>query len=174
MATHNNQGQTLNSAVKRFNSGLCRGFTLMELVITLVLVAILASIAVPQYLSYVLEARRSDATGTLQKILNQQSLYYANNGGTYTSAVREIGFTPVASSTDTTESEKGHYQVLLSGCDGGGTPLTECVLVTATTASAKQQKDTQCARIGINSRGTMFAQTAQGDTSTQIREACWN
>ena len=159
---------------RQFSSEPFRGFTLTELVITLVMVAILASIAVPQYLDYVLEARRSEATGTLQKILNQQALYYANNGGTYTSAVREIGFTPVATRSDTTDSEKGHYQVLLSACDGGGTPLTECVLVTATTASARQQKDTQCAEIGINSRGTMFARTAQGTTSPNIREACWN
>lgn len=53
-----------------------RGFTLIELMITLVVVAILASIAVPTYRQYVLRSHRVEAKTALLSIAADQEKFY--------------------------------------------------------------------------------------------------
>ena len=48
--------------------GRPRGFTLIELMITVAVVAILAAIAFPSYATYVKKSRRGDAEATLMDI----------------------------------------------------------------------------------------------------------
>lgn len=56
------------------------GFTLIELVITLVVIAILASIALPSYANYIARARRAEArTQLLQVAQFMQTFYSAND-----------------------------------------------------------------------------------------------
>lgn len=54
------------------------GFTLIELMIVVVVVAILASIAVPAYQDQMREARRSDGQVALLKIAMEQEKFRAN------------------------------------------------------------------------------------------------
>lgn len=67
------------------------GFTLIELMITVVIVGILAAIAYPSYQNYVKQTRRSDAQIALTQAANQQERYFtecnaytSNLGGTRT------------------------------------------------------------------------------------------
>ena len=147
-----------------------RGYTLIELLVTVAIVGLLAAIAIPQYAEYVRKGRRADATATLQKLMNQQALYYANNGGTYTDIVANLGYTPSQANNNQMASDAGHYNVSLGQCDDGQTPLTECIQMVATAAGAEQQKDLECSQIGINSRGRLFA-TSKTDSNTT--EDCW-
>ncbi len=56
------------------------GFTLIELMITVVIIGILASIALPAYNSYIAKARRADAkTQLLQAAQFMQKFYAAND-----------------------------------------------------------------------------------------------
>ena len=55
------------------------GFTLIEMMIAVVVIAILAAIALPAYQDYVRKARRSDAMDALLLIQNLQERYRANN-----------------------------------------------------------------------------------------------
>ncbi|MES2281747.1 MAG: type IV pilin protein [Pseudomonadota bacterium] len=56
------------------------GFTLIELMITVVIIGILASIALPSYNSYIAKARRADArTQLLQAAQFMQKFYAAND-----------------------------------------------------------------------------------------------
>ena len=45
-----------------------KGFTLVELMITVAIVAILAAIAIPSYNQYVLRANRAEAQGELMQL----------------------------------------------------------------------------------------------------------
>jgi len=57
------------------------GFTLIELMITMVVLAILAAIAIPSYTDYVLRAKIPDATSSLQAMKTKMEQYYQDNRG---------------------------------------------------------------------------------------------
>lgn len=57
-----------------------RGFTLVELMVVIVIVALLAAIAVPLYTNYVKDARRSEAAGALAAVATAEQTYYQRNG----------------------------------------------------------------------------------------------
>ena len=57
------------------------GFTLMEVMITVVIIGILASIAYPSYTNYVTQTRRSDATIALTQLASQQEKFFTQCGG---------------------------------------------------------------------------------------------
>lgn len=56
-----------------------KGFTLIELMITLVVVGILAAIAVPAYEKQVTKSRRNDAQGALMGFANAMERHYTTN-----------------------------------------------------------------------------------------------
>jgi type IV pilus assembly protein PilE len=56
-----------------------RGVTLVELLMVIVIIAILSSIAVPTYRSYVLRAQRTEATATLLRVQAAQEKFFAQN-----------------------------------------------------------------------------------------------
>jgi type IV pilus assembly protein PilE len=55
------------------------GFTLIEVMITVLIVAVLASIAVPSYNEYVQRARITEATSNLADMRNKMERYYQDN-----------------------------------------------------------------------------------------------
>ena len=57
-----------------------RGFTLIELMITLAISGILMTLAVVSYERYVRRAGRVDATSALLRIASAQEKFYAQNG----------------------------------------------------------------------------------------------
>ena len=61
------------------SSPRARGFTLVELMITVAIVALLAAIALPSYASYVARARRADARGQLVQAAQFMQRFYAAN-----------------------------------------------------------------------------------------------
>lgn len=56
-----------------------RGFTLIELMITVAIVAVLAGIAYPLYTDQVRKGRRAEARAALMNLLQQQERYHTQN-----------------------------------------------------------------------------------------------
>ncbi|HXE76778.1 MAG TPA: type IV pilin protein [Rhodanobacter sp.] len=74
--------------VARYESG----FTLLELMIVVVIIAILTAIALPSYRQYVLRGHRTEATRALQDLSSRQENYYFSNNK-YTSTLSDLGAT---------------------------------------------------------------------------------
>jgi type IV pilus assembly protein PilE len=55
------------------------GFTLIELMIALVIIAILAAIAIPSYRQYVIRSNRRAAQASLMDIANREHQYFVAN-----------------------------------------------------------------------------------------------
>ena len=66
-----------------------RGFTLVELMVVIVIVALMAGIAVPLYVNYIKDARRSEAAGGLAAVATAQQTYYQRNN-TYAAALASL------------------------------------------------------------------------------------
>ena len=56
-----------------------RGFTLVELVVTMVVVAVLSAIAMTSYRSYTMQARRASAVTALTDAASRQEQFFLNN-----------------------------------------------------------------------------------------------
>lgn len=108
------------------------GFSIIELMVTMAILAILASVAIPSYQNQALKGDRSDGLESIHAIMNAQERFYADNMS-YADDLKDLG---MASSTYTTP--KGHYKISVEKCTG--MEYTQCVQLKAT-AQDSQAKD---------------------------------
>jgi len=90
-----------------------RGFTLIELMITVAIVAILATVAYPSYTQYVMKSRRADGRALLLQAASKMQRYGNENNG----SVADATLTKLQLSET---SERGYYQlsIVSKGADG--------------------------------------------------------
>ena len=122
------------------------GFTLIEVMIVVAIIAIIVAVALPSYQQTVLRNGRADGWSMLHKMMQHQERYFTNNL-TYTTQLQdELGY-----SSDNVTTPEGRYIISAAACGGG---ITECVQLTAT-AQAPQTNDTSDGgpHLSLNSLG---------------------
>lgn len=109
-----------------------KGFTLVELMIVVVVIAILSTFALGNYSNSVRKAQLTDGRGAILDILQQQERLRTMDGS-YTLDLTEVGLT---ADGDQFLSPDKHF-VLQTGSCSGSAPLTSCVKVLASPVNAK-------------------------------------
>ncbi len=85
------------------------GFTLIEIMIAITIIAILSAIAYPNYSEYVNRSRRADGQEALMSAMQKQEVFYANNA-IYATNNAALGITGT--------SEDGFYAITFNNpCD---------------------------------------------------------
>ncbi|MGB1272249.1 MAG: type IV pilin protein [Endozoicomonas sp.] len=105
-----------------------KGFNLIELLITLAIIGVLATLAYPNYREYVIQTRRSEGIAMLMQIMQQQERFFTEQLS-YSVDLAALGYSPDPA-TGTVSSEGGHYHITASVC--GDQAINRCVLLTAT------------------------------------------
>jgi type IV pilus assembly protein PilE len=104
--------------------------------IVVALVAIIASIAYPSYTSHMNKTRNAEAQISLLAIMQQQRVYFTNNGRYSDDLITDLKNTEAAGEAGTVASEHGHYLISVGRCAGEPPlPYSDCVLLTATPTS---------------------------------------
>jgi len=142
-----------------------RGFTLIEVMITVAIVGILAAIAYPSYQSYILRSHRSEGMALLSEAAARMERYYAQNSTYATATPNRLGLTSTANAT-TVNSANGYYSLSL-------TTLTATTYSLSATPQNAQAQDTACGTLTLDSTGLRGAagKTATNDAATVSN--CW-
>jgi type IV pilus assembly protein PilE len=145
--------------IRRCTAGeLCvsRGYTLIEITITVAIAALLGALAVSTYANEARKARRQDALNALALVSNAEEQFYMNRAAnpaarTYTTNVGDLGLA-LPTIDGATRSGELHYIVTVGAC--AGLAIADCFIATATAVpGGTQAGDTGCQVISIDSRG---------------------
>lgn len=117
------------------------GFTLIEVMIVVVIIGILASIAYPAYLQFVIKSARSEGVAAIMNIANLQEQHYLDNR-VYATDVAKLGLTSTSGAFVT---ESGYYSVSSTN--------TADFTITATPLKSPVTADTVCTTITLTSAG---------------------
>ncbi len=128
------------------------GFTLIEVLMVSILVAVIAAIALPAYQQQVREGRRAEARRMLLDVMNREHRFFADNSVYTTSITASLNFNPA-------ESENGHYALTATLIAATGQAT-----LTAT-AQGAQAADAGCATLTFSTTG------ARGSTGGGSK--CW-
>ena len=98
-----------------------RGFTLIELMITVAVIAILAAIAYPSYQDSIRKSRRTDAKNALTQAMANMERYYTENNTYATAAICGTAplICPGSCSAGTCTSTEGNYLITLPSVNMG-------------------------------------------------------
>jgi type IV pilus assembly protein PilE len=135
-----------------------RGFTLIELMVTVAIVAILAAIAYPSYTNYIVRSNRAAVQGYMLELSNLQQRYLldARSYATNLAALNYSAPSNVAS----------NYRFDLDTTPKPGTTLP-AFKITATPIGSQLARDTACANLTIDEAG------AKGASTTSRAAGCW-
>ena len=133
---------TLRGARRR---ALARGFTLIELIIVIAIVALLVTVALPSYRDHVRKSRRAEAQAYLMSVAGRQSQFLVDTRG-YAATLATINIPMPASVT-------ASYDVTLAAAAGPPPTFT----LTAAPKAGTDQVYERCGTLTIDQTGAKTA-----------------
>lgn len=137
-----------------------RGFTLIELMITVAIVAILAAIAYPSYTQYVLRSHRTAAKTALHDMASRQERLFTTTNA-YGTALAALGY-PAGANVPVPDASNHYYDLSIDP----STTATTYLLLAAPAGS--QLNDAECGTFTLDQLGN---QGISGGTGTA--QTCW-
>ncbi|MEX1667219.1 type IV pilin protein [Zhongshania arctica] len=131
-----------------------RGFTLIEVMITVAIISILTLVALPSYRDYVVRANRSAAASYLQEVANLQERNFLDERS-YATSMLDLGAT--------VPSQVEQNYTVTTVADNAATPPSYTV---SAAPKSNQAGDDDCGTLTLNSQGQ------QGYAAGATR--CWN
>jgi type IV pilus assembly protein PilE len=135
------------------------GFTLIELMITVAILGIVATIATTSYSSQIQKSRRTDARSALLDLAGREEKLFSTTNA-YSAAATDLGY---ANWTTPVGSNGGDY--LLSVVVNA--PANPPSYTLTATATGVQAGDTQCTTLSIDQTGNQMA------TGSATASTCW-
>ncbi|MGY1424268.1 type IV pilin protein [Lysobacter sp. A289] len=138
------------------------GFSLIELMITIVIIAVLAAIAYPSYQNHVIKTRRAAAAACTMEAAQFMERFYTTNMRYNTDRDGNAVALPASQCANELAI---HYGIQLAG----GTTATAFSIEAVPVAGSQQAaKDTKCGTLAINQTGAKSVSNAATDPNE-----CW-
>jgi type IV pilus assembly protein PilE len=136
------------------------GFTLIELMVTVAIVAILATIASTSYNSQVQKSRRTDARSAVLDLAGREEKLFSTNNA-YSATPSDLGYTGVAWPISVGSN---YYNVSVTIPTPPALPTTYQIIATAINSQAS---DAQCLTLVVDQTGL------QSSTGSAPAATCW-
>jgi type IV pilus assembly protein PilE len=134
-----------------------KGFTLIELMITVAVVAILGSIAMASYTSQIQKSRRTDARSAVMDLAGREEKLFSTVNA-YSGTASDLGY---GGGAFPITIGSGYYSVNIA------VPNPPISFVVTATAIGSQAQDTKCATLSVDQLGS------QTSTGTETAATCW-
>ncbi len=151
------------------NRARLTGFSLIELMIVVVIVAILASIAVPAYTNSVRKSRRTEAKTALLDLAAREERYFATQN-VYTTDPFALKY--IATSGGSWPVSVGSYYSISQVTSSAATATTPggYQLQISPSAGSPQLQDSSCQLFQVDQTGKQSSQDSGGNDSSTT---CW-
>lgn len=141
-----------------------KGFTLVELLVTILIICTLLAITYPMYHHYLIRSHRADGQSALLDLAARMENYFADHQ-TYVGAT--LGDSSDKDIRNSTESPQGWYTLSITY------QTINAFTLQATPVGSQAENDTACQSLTVNQAGRKRIEAGPAGMPLESAEYCW-